>query len=192
MLPGRLVVLSGPSGSGKSTLVRRLLERSGLRLQVSVSATTRPPRPGERPDLDYFFLSPEEFERRRGQLLESADVHGYCYGTPADPVRRALAQGICVILVIDVQGAFQVREKVPNALLIFVQVPSLEVLEHRLRDRGTDDESTIQRRLDNAIREIALADRYDAHVVNDHFDRCVDELSSILVQNHCGALRNHD
>jgi guanylate kinase len=119
-------------------------------------------------------------------------VHGYCYGTPAEPVRKALAQGICVILVIDVQGAFQVHEKVPNALLIFVHVPSLEVLEQRLRDRGTDDEPTIRRRLDNAKREIALGDRYDVHVVNDHFDRCVDELSSILVQNQCGALRSHD
>ena len=191
-LPGRLVVLSGPSGSGKSTLVQRLLERSGLRLQVSVSATTRPPRPGERPDQDYFFVSPEEFEREREHLLESADVHGYCYGTPVEPVRRALAQGICVILVIDVQGALLVREKVPSALLIFVQVPSLEVLEQRLRDRGTDDEPTIRRRLENAKREIALAYRYDVHVVNDHFDRCVDELSSILVQNHCGVLRSHD
>ena len=146
-LPGRLIVISGPSGSGKSTLVRRLLARPDLRLRVSVSATTRQPRPGEEPDRDYVFLSPEQFERMRGDLLESAQVHGHFYGTPAEPVRLAMADGFCVILVIDVQGGFQVRQKVPQALLVFVQPPSLEVLESRLRARGTDDETTIERRL---------------------------------------------
>jgi guanylate kinase len=185
-LPGRLVVLSGPSGSGKSTLVKRLLERPGLRLAVSVSATTRPPRPGERPDHDYFFLSPEQFEKIRPTLLESAEVHGYFYGTQEGPVRAALREGTCVILVIDVQGGFQVRKKVPNALLVFVEVPSLEVLEARLRARGTDDEATIQRRLNNARREIGLAKSYDFHVVNDDLERSVDALAAILAENHCG------
>ena len=146
-LPGRLIVISGPSGSGKSTLVQRLLARPDLRLRVSVSATTRQPRPGEEPGRDYVFLSPEQFERIRGELLESAEVHGHFYGTPAEPVRLAMADGFCVILVIDVQGGFQVRQKVPDALLVFVQPPSLEVLESRLRARGTDDEATIERRL---------------------------------------------
>jgi guanylate kinase len=185
-LPGRLIVLSGPSGSGKSTLVRRLLERPGLRLQVSVSATTRAPRPGEIPGRDYYFLSPERFEAIRDQLLESAEVHGYSYGTPAEPVRKALAQGICVILVIDVQGGFQVRERVPGALLVFLQVPSLAVLEQRLRDRGTDDEATIQRRLVNARHELELSEGYDVHVVNDDLERSVDELAAILARNGCG------
>ena len=93
-LPGRLVVISGPSGSGKSTLVQRLLARPDLRLRVSVSATTRQPRPGEEPGRDYFFLSPEQFERIRGDLLESAQVHGHFYGTPAEPVRRAMARRV--------------------------------------------------------------------------------------------------
>ena len=146
-LPGRLIVLSGASGSGKSTLAKRLLERPDLRLQVSVSATTRPPRPGEVHGRDYFFVTPEEFERQRGRLLESAEVHGHSYGTPAEPVREALARGTDVILVIDVQGGLQVREKVPGALLVFVQVPGMDVLEQRLRARGTDDEATIRRRL---------------------------------------------
>ncbi|MBV8487085.1 MAG: guanylate kinase, partial [Planctomycetaceae bacterium] len=106
-LPGRLVVLSGASGSGKSTLARRLLERPELRLKVSISATTRSPRPGECQGVDYFFLSQAEFEAIRGDLLESAFVHGYYYGTPSEPVREALAQGVCVILVIDVQGGLQ-------------------------------------------------------------------------------------
>jgi guanylate kinase len=107
-------------------------------------------------------------------------------------VRKALEQGICVILVIDVQGGFQVREKVPNALLIFVNVPGLDVLEQRLRARGTDDEATIQRRLANARRELEMAKRYDVHLVNDDLERSVDELAEILVQNHCGGRIDHD
>lgn len=191
-LPGRLVVLSGASGSGKSTLVRRLLERPELRLKVSISATTRPPRPGERQGVDYFFLSQAEFEAIRGDLLESAFVHGYYYGTPGEPVREALAQGICVILVIDVQGGLQVRTKIPEALLIFVSVPGPSVLEDRLRARGTDDEATIQRRLAGAAREIEMAKAYDVHVVNDDLDRAVDELADILIRNRCGGRTSHD
>ena len=190
--PGRLVVISGPSGSGKSTLVRRLLARPELRLTVSVSATTRSPRPGEVPGRDYLFLTHEEFARIRHDLLESAVVHGALYGTPAEPVRRAIAQGLCVVLVIDVQGGFQVREQVPDALLVFIQVPSLEVLETRLRARGTDDEATIGKRLAAARREIALATRYDIQVINDNLDRAVEELASILIQNGCGASKSHD
>ena len=143
-------------------------------------------------DRDYVFLSPEQFERIRGDLLESAQVHGHFYGTPAEPVRRAMADGFCVILVIDVQGGFQVRQKVPGALLVFVQPPSLEVLESRLRARGTDDETTIERRLANARREIEMAAGYDVHVINDELDRAVDELAAILEQHGCGVRRNHD
>ena len=142
--PGRLIVISGPAGSGKTTLVRRLVARPDVRLWVSVSATTRQPRPGEVPGRDYVFMSPEQFERIKGDLLESAQVHDYSYGTPAEPVRLAMVQGLCVILVIDVQGGFQVRQKVPDALLVFVQPPNLEALERRLRARGTDDETTIE------------------------------------------------
>ncbi|MDR3618064.1 MAG: guanylate kinase [Paludisphaera borealis] len=191
-LPGRLVVLSGASGSGKSTLVERLLEKVGPAVQRSISATTRPPRPGEVHGRDYFFVSLEEFERLRGDLLESALVHGSHYGTPADPVRQALARGICIVLVIDVQGGLQIREKVPNALLIFVQTPSPEVLERRLRARGTDDEATITRRLTNARREIETAQRYEIHLVNDDLETCVDELAATLSQNRCGGGNAHD
>ena len=114
-------------------------------------------------------------------MLESAAVHGHLYGTPAEPVRRAMAQGICVVLVIDVQGGFQVREKVPDALLVFIQVPSLEVLEGRLRARGTDDEATIERRLAAARRELEMAPLYDVQVINDDLDRAVEELAAILI-----------
>jgi len=191
-LPGRLVVLSGPSGSGKSTLAQRLLERPGLRMKRSVSATTRSPRPGEQPDRDYIFLSVKQFERMRDELLESAQVHGNFYGTPAAPVRRAMAEGTCVLLVIDVQGGLQARNRVPGALLIFVQPPSLETLEARLRARGTDDEPTIKRRLTGARRELELAASYDVHVINDDLERAVDDLAAILTRNGCGARNDHD
>jgi guanylate kinase len=191
-LPGRLVVISGASGSGKSTLVQRLLARPELRLRRSVSATTRKPRPGEQPGRDYLFVTAEEFERTRQNLLEDARVHDHFYGTPAEPVRQAMAQGICVLLVIDVQGGFQVRQKVPGALLIFIQAPSLGDLESRLRKRATDDDATIDRRLANARRELEMAEAYDVHVINDELDRAVAELVSILKQRGCGEGKNHD
>src|SRR4051812_14903694 len=190
--PGRLVVISGPSGSGKSTLVRRLLTRPDLRLTVSVSATTRVPRPGEVHGRDYLFVTPQEFEAFRDELLESAVVHDHHYGTPTGPVRRAIEQGLCVALVIDVQGGFQVRRKVPDALLVFIQIPSLEVLEARLRDRGTDTPETIEKRLATARRELELSSLYDVQVVNDDLDRAVEQLAAILNKNGCGARNDHD
>jgi guanylate kinase len=125
-------------------------------------------------------------------MLESAEVHGHYYGTPSEPVRRMMAGGLCVLLVIDVQGGFQVRRKVPGALLIFVQPPSLEGLEVRLRSRGTDDEATIALRLANARLEVESAKSYDVHVINDELDRAVDELASILLRTGCGTRTNHD
>src|SRR5262249_34964005 len=150
--------------------------------------------PGEVTGRDYVFLTPEQFEhmRIRGDLLEYASVHGHSYGTPAEPVRRAMAQGLCVALVIDVQGGFQVREKVPDALLVFIEVPSLEILENRLRARGTDDEAAIERRLATARRELERASQYDVQVINDNLDHAVEELTSILTLNGCGARKTHD
>jgi guanylate kinase len=191
-LPGRLIVISGPSGSGKSTLVRHLTERPELRLARSISATTRSPRPGEIDGRDYFFLTPPEFARQRAEMLESARVHDHWYGTPAQAVRQALAQGFCVLLVIDVQGGLQVRQKVPDAALIFVQPPSLQALEDRLRARGSEDERTIARRIAQAARELEVAKCYDIHVTNDVLDRAVQELASILTEMGCGARQNHD
>ena len=188
--PGRLVVLSGASGSGKSTIVARLLARHGdLPVRQSISTTTRAPRPGEVDGVNYFFASRADFEadRDRGRYLEWAKVHDHYYGTGADPVARLREQGLSVILVIDVQGAMIVRDEVPDALLIFVQAPSFEVLEKRLRSRLTDDEATIELRLRNARREIALSDRYDFQIVNDHLDRAVDELAALLKQHTPGV-----
>ncbi len=179
---GRLIVISGASGSGKSTLVDRLLERPGLPFRRSISATTRPPRPGETPGVDYLFMTRDQFEadRDRGDFLESAEVHGNLYGTPAGPIRGSLARGISPILVIDVQGAMLVRDRMPEALLVFIEAPSPEILEARLRTRATDDEATILRRLANARRENAQAEHYDHRIVNDDLDRAVDELAAIL------------
>lgn len=182
-LPGRLVVVSGASGSGKSTLVRRALARPDVHARLSISATTRPMRSGESDGTDYYFLARDEFENRRdrGQFLEWAEVHGNLYGTPAPPVAESLQQGQSVVLEIDVQGAFQVRRYVPSAVLVFVQAPSMEELEARLRARCTDDEPTIQKRLTNARGEIAQAAQYDFQIVNDDLDMAVAALAAILV-----------
>ena len=185
--PGRLFVLSGASGSGKSTIVARLLaERGEIPVRRSISTTTREPREGEIPDVNYYFVSTERFEaeRDRGAYLEWAQVHQHYYGTYAEPVARVRDQGLGVILVIDVQGALAVRAQVPDAVLIFVNAPSFAVLEKRLRDRNTDDEATIELRLHNARREVAMADRYDYQITNDHLDHAVAALAEILNQPH--------
>ena len=184
---GRLFVLSGASGSGKSTIVDRLLAEHGeVPVRRSISTTTREPRDGEVPDVNYHFVSRAEFEaeRDRGAYLEWAQVHDHYYGTYAEPVARVRSQGLGVILVIDVQGAMEVRKQVPDALLIFVNAPSFAVLEQRLRDRNTDDEATIELRLRNARREVAMADRYDHQITNDHLDHAVETLAAILTPPH--------
>ncbi len=188
-LPGRLIVVSGPSGSGKSTLVRRVLARPEVWARLSISATTRAPRPGEEPGRDYLFLSREDFEgaRARGEFLETAEVHGNLYGTPAGPLRADLEAGRCVLLEIDVQGALIVREKVPAALLIFIHAPSLGELEVRLRARATDDEATIARRLANARRELEQTTRYDEQVMNANLDQAVEDFVTLLIHHGCGG-----
>jgi guanylate kinase len=188
-LAGRLVVVSGPSGSGKSTLVRRALGRPELRAELSVSATTRAPRPGEEHGREYYFLTRPAFEeaRARGEFLECAEVHGNLYGTPAAPVRAALELGRCVILEIDVQGALLVRQRVPSALLVFVNVPSFAELEARLRARATESEDTIARRLANARWEFDQAGRYDRQVMNRELGQAVDDLVALLTRHGCGG-----
>jgi guanylate kinase len=183
---GRIVVISGPSGAGKSTLLKRIFQRFP-RLVSSVSATTRPARPGEQDGVDYLFLTPAEFERRRaaGEFLECFEVfgRGYWYGTLISQVTPSLEAGKWVILEIDVQGTKAVLEHYPNALTIFVRPESPDELERRLRNRGTESEAAIERRLEVARRELTFADQYNYQVLNDDLDRAVEQISDILVKN---------
>jgi guanylate kinase len=180
MPQGRLFVVAGPSGAGKGTLITELLHRYTT-AWLSVSATTRKPREGEVDGIQYFFLAEDAFRKMvaAGDFLEWAEVHGKLYGTPRSGVMDMLAAGKDVILEIDVQGARQVREKVPEAVSIFVAPPSAEVLEERLRKRGTEDEEELRRRLRNAEVEGREKAEYRYVVVNDQLYRAVEELCAI-------------
>lgn len=173
---GKLFVISGPSGVGKGTLVGMLAEEDGI--WVSVSATTRTPRAGEVDGRDYFFMDRDAFlaKARDGGFIEWAEYSGNCYGTPTDKVAEHLDQGIDVVLEIEVQGALQVKEKLPEAKLIFIEPPSLEELEARLRGRGTETEEAIARRLRTARVELDEKMKYDYTLVNDDVDRAFTEL----------------
>jgi guanylate kinase len=186
MMPaGQLIVISGPAGAGKTTIVRELFAHCP-RLVASVSATTRPPRPGERDGVDYHFLSSEEFERRQraGEFLECFEVFGlgYWYGTLKSEVAPRLAAGKWVVLEIDVEGTLAILGQYPDAVTIFVQPESLEVLERRLRGRKTETEEVIQRRLAVARHELAFADRYRYRIINRSVDQAVQEIEEILKQ----------
>ncbi len=182
--PFQIVVLSGPSGSGKTTIVHRLLAESPVPLEMSISATTRPKRPGEVDGVDYYFLSPEEFEAKRqaGDFLEYAEVHksGFWYGTLKSELERIRKSGHWALLELDVQGALNVMKAFPDTLSIFLETPSVDEYERRLRARGTESEEVIQRRLQTARSELKLADRYRYRVINDHLDRAVSEINDIL------------
>jgi guanylate kinase len=184
---GRVIVVSGPAGVGKTTLVRRLFEQAPGPLVRSVSATTRPPRPGEVDGVNYHFLSLDEFQRRRrnGDFLECYEVfhRGDWYGTLREAVTPSLAEGKWVLLEIDVHGMQAVVREFPDALTIFILPGSPEELERRLRSRGTETESAIQRRLDAAREEFAHADEYRFQVLNDDVERAVREICDILTQS---------
>ncbi len=181
---GKLVIISGPSGVGKSTLLARVLDQSETPLVMSVSATTRPPRPGERDGVDYHYLAEEDFATRRdrGEFLECFEVFGkgHWYGTLASEVGPKLDEGKWVVLEIDVKGALAVIEKHPEAITVFIGPDSIEELERRLRGRETENESAIQRRLGQAREELAAAGRYKHDVINDDLDRAVGEVCDIL------------
>jgi guanylate kinase len=182
MTKGPLVILSGPSGSGKSTVIARLLETCDMPLHVSVSATTRAPRRGERDGVHYHFWTPAHFDEqvRAGAFLEWANVHGNRYGTLRREVDGPREQGKGVILDIDVQGAAQVRKVCPDAVTVFLQTSCMETYEQRLRQRGTEDEAAIQRRLAGARKELVHAAQYDHRVINDDLERAVAQLCGIV------------
>ena len=180
----RIVVLSGPSGSGKTTIVKRLTEDSPVALIKSVSATTRPPRPGELDGDDYWFLGTEEFRTRldAGEFIEHAEVFssGFLYGTLWSELNRAWSMGGWAFLEIDVEGALRVVQQYPEAVTIFLQTPSSAEFERRLRARGTESEEVIQRRVATAEQELKQADRYRYTVVNDRLETAVSEICEIL------------
>lgn len=179
---GKLVIISGPSGVGKSTICKRVVET--LDAHLSVSATTRPPGPGETDGVNYTFLTREQFEERirNDEFLEYARVFGNYYGTPRPPVEKALNEGRVVILEIDVQGALQVKKQKPKAVMIFILPPRTDVLQQRMdtRGRGEDQESK-KNRLQTASHEIAAAwQHYDHMVVNDDLEQAVQEVIAII------------
>jgi guanylate kinase len=180
-LPFVPVVLVAPSGTGKTSLANSLVTKLD-RYVFSVSATTRAPRPGEEAGVDYHFLSREEFERRveAGEFSEWADVHGELYGTPRDEIESAADRGQHVVLDIDVQGARQIRESIPEATLIFVLPPSVGIMLARLEGRGTESPEEIDRRLRSAIIELEAVPEFDHVVVNDDFDSCVEDIRRIV------------
>ncbi|HDH99817.1 MAG TPA: guanylate kinase [Firmicutes bacterium] len=184
---GFLVVFSAPSGAGKSTIVREVLRRKPVPgMELSISATTRPRRPGEEEGRDYYFLSEEEFKsrRERGEFVEWAEVHGHLYGTLRRTVEEALEEGKVLLLEIDVQGARQIRRAFPESVSVFVAPPSLEVLEKRLRERGRDPEEDIERRLEAAPKELSEAGYYDYIVVNEDLEEAVRAVEAILVAEY--------
>ena len=182
MKTGKLFVLSGPSGVGKGTLRQHALNNAP-NLKYSISCTTRKPREGETDGIEYRFISRETFRDyiSRELFLEYAHVHEDYYGTLKADVMNELEAGHDVLLEIDVQGALQVKEKMPGAVLIFVAPPSVEVLTQRLTGRHTDSEESVKVRLDNAIGELALKDKYDYVIVNDDLDSACEELRKIIL-----------
>ena len=189
---GLLIVLSGPSGVGKGTVREALFKREDHNLVYSVSMTTRAPRNGEVNGREYFFVSKEEFEDniKNGKMLEYAEFVGNYYGTPLDEVKKQLNNGNEVVLEIEVQGALQVREKMKDAIFIFIAPPSIDALYKRLRKRGTESEEIIQARVDKSRRELTLAYKYDYIVVNDTVDNAADRIMAIIRAEHAKTERS--
>ena len=191
---GLLIVLSGPSGVGKGTVRAAIFSKGEQKFVYSISATTRLPRTGETDGVDYFFKTREEFEQmiQNKQLLEYAEYVGNYYGTPLEYVENTLAQGKDVFLEIDVQGAIQVRELMPDGVFIFLTPPDLNELESRIVNRGTDSDEVIAKRMKTAREELELMKYYDYSVVNDTVDSAVQKIEAIIQTEHLRIIRNLD
>ncbi len=184
---GFLIVLSGFAGTGKGTIVKKLLQRYPESYALSVSATTRAPRPGEKEGREYFFKTQAEFDAMiaRDEFLEYARYVGHSYGTPASFVQGQLSQGKNVLLEIEMQGAFQIREKFPDTLLLFVAPPSAQALLERLHGRGSETEEEIRARMQRAVEEAEGMDAYDYLLINDDLDSCVEQVHRIIQCERC-------
>lgn len=189
---GVLLIISGPSGSGKGTIVERLVQDSGY--SVSISATTRNPRPNEIDGVHYFFKSIEKFEEmlEKGELLEYAVFCDNYYGTPKKYVEEQLEEGKNIILEIEVQGALQVKKKYEDAVLIFTMPPSLTELRRRLEYRGTEDKATIDKRIKRAEEELEYLPKYDYLVINDTVEQAVEDIDCIVKAERMKCSRNPD
>ena len=183
---GLLIVFSGPSGVGKGTVRQEIFSTPDHKFEYSVSMTTRAQRPGEVDGKDYFFRSREEFEEliRNGQMLEYAEYVGNYYGTPLTYVNETLDKGVDVFLEIEVQGALQVKKKVPDAVFIFLTPPDLNELQERLVGRGTDSEEVIAQRIERAREEIALMSEYDYAIVNDEVPLAAERVKRVIEAEH--------
>lgn len=183
---GLLIVFSGPSGVGKGTVRQEIFSTPDHKFEYSVSMTTRAQRPGEVDGKDYFFRSREEFEEliRKGQMLEYAEYVGNYYGTPLTYVNETLDKGIDIFLEIEVQGALQVKKKVPDAVFIFLTPPDLNELQERLIGRGTDSEEVIAQRIERAREEIALMSEYDYAIVNDEVPLAAERVKRVIEAEH--------
>jgi guanylate kinase len=177
----KVFVITGPSGVGKGTLIRGLMERLP-QLELSVSATTRAPRPGERDGVDYHFLARDEFDHRvaASEFVEHADYAGRSYGTLRSELEQRLARGAPVVLEIEVQGARQVRAAMPDAVQVFIAPPSLQALRTRLIGRGTDDGAEVERRLGVAEQELEARPEFEHVVINDRLEDAIERLSAIV------------
>ena len=186
MNSGKLIIFAAPSGAGKSSLIKKIIEISEEKLELSVSATTRLPRKGEIHGKDYLFISDNEFNELKDKdaFIECANVHGNQYGTLKSFVHEKLEEGISVILDIDVQGFAQIRETIEEMISIFIIPPSLDELEKRLISRGLDTNDAIKKRLLNAVEELKHAESFDYIVLNDNFDNAIDQLSSVIFANN--------
>lgn len=193
MSRGILTVVSGFSGAGKGTLMKALLEKYD-NYALSVSATTRDPRPGEHDGVQYFFKTRQEFEEmiREDAFIEYASYVDHYYGTPRAYVEEQLQKGKDVILEIEVQGALNVKKKFPDTLLLFLTPPSAEELERRLVGRGTESRKVIESRLDRAVEESACMQEYDYIVINDQLDECVDHVHQLIQQQHQTSVHQTD
>lgn len=183
---GNLIVFTGPSGVGKGTIVKELFKNID-NLEFSISVTTRAPRAEEKDGVNYFFKSKEEFEHliKQDQLLEWAEFVGNCYGTPRDFVEAKINSGKDVFLEIEVQGALQIKEKFPEAVMLFLLPPSFDELEDRLRNRRTEDEETVQKRLNKAKNEMTQTKEFDYAVINDEVQHAADMVRSIILAERC-------
>ena len=192
MRKGLLFIISGPAGSGKGTVVKKLMEKHS-EVKLSISMTTRQPRPIETPDVDYFFVTRETFEERikNGQMLEYAEYNGNYYGTPRAKVVDSLEAGNDIILEIEVEGAMQIKASYPDAIAIMLTPPNGQVLEARLRGRGTETEENIIKRLNKAKIEITYLPKYDYSVVNEDngVEACADLVYSIMQAEHSKTQR---